>query len=126
MKKFSVELAKSIRNSVKHETLPLPFLDSFISASWFEEKQESLLTVMEDLKASHEELSSLENERDKFFRSIITWSRFTAILASYSIPELECESVALYLRHMGVINHYRDTKDETLCFRDFVFLQPDA
>lgn len=124
MKKFSDKVYKNIKNQIQSNSFGWPFIEYFISSDWFTCNSHSLFKCAEILFCKQEEFESAIDEYDQFFPSFISWDEFIEFLSSsFSFKENDYENVALFLRHIGAINHYRDVNyDEEI--RQLVILHP--
>ena len=78
------------------------------------------MCMREDLLDNHDPIELSRN-------SIVSWRQFTTIMREYQISESSFEQAALFLRHLGVIHHFRDVSWELkdlASVQDMIFINP--
>ena len=106
-----------------NEELPFPFLSSDITEDWYLENKNSLNNLIEHLRIKAEQIQDIDRKK-QVPHSILTWEEFVDIAKHFNIQtEDDCDMTAILLRHIGVLQHFRDLKFlKCKTLRNFVFL----
>lgn len=126
--KLSKEIFKVLNDSLYDFRIPFPFIHPSCSFEWYLEYKTKLYLFGEYLKSLKEEILEISDEKEKYSKSILIWDEFIQLAKKFEIPPNQCEKTAIFLRHIGIILHYRDAllpfkNNQSLC--ESIFLLPD-
>ena len=104
-----------------------PYLDSECSGEWYQQYRQQIYIVIETIKKQKEEIELITDQSARISLSFITWTQFELLLDIHGFPESESERVALFLRHLGLIQFYRDIPElvEPEIVGDIICLFPE-
>ena len=97
-------------------TFPFLFNSENLPIEWLVKYESNLSRMSEHLQQRKEEIRFLPTEKSRLAASILSWSEFTELARTYNIPAGECDTLAVHLRNLSIIHH----------FRDFAFPHPDS
>ena len=123
VKELSLEIVRTLK--IAGDDLPFPLLPPAITTNWFTANKLNMFSLREQIIATQEEISDASIESLIIQKSILTWPDFVALCAQHQLTD-DIELVALFLRHIGILHHYRDVPKGQNSFSDLVFLQPDS
>merc|ERR1712137_721197 len=101
-------IVEALDKNISNQTLPYPFLAADCTPDWYYYFENQICTFVEAIRCIKEELDEIDCERTKLARSVLHWDEFTSLAQRYQIPNHECGKLANFLRHLGVVHHYRD------------------
>lgn len=122
IKKLNEEIKKKHGNGKAN--LPFPYLPSVCDENWYAILKSRIFELSEHLKFLKEENAKVKEQQEWIRNSILTWHDFSELASKFYIFEEHHERVAIFLRHMGIIHHYRGTHlgDELKAFHSIIFL----
>lgn len=122
------QLASSIIKEISIQVssgISFPWLDSSVG-EWISSARNRVALFIEKLCTLKEEISNISDEWLRIAKSVLNWREFKELASASGLVDSDLDRLALYARHLGLIQHYKDVNWEGRCLSNLIFLNSEV